>query len=316
MIIEARAPGSVMLFGEHAVLHEALAIVMAANVHLTVTLTPRTDQNIEIHSALGHYQASLEALPDAPPFRFVLACIQSLKSCFPCGLELTITSEFSHTVGLGSSAAITVATLAALLTWLETPWERTQLFRLAKTVIQSVQGLGSGADAAAAVFGGVNAYRMKPAEITPLPMIPQLHLVYSGSKTPTAEVVQFVTQSMQQDPERYQAYFKAIDRCSQQAITCIQHSDWQQLGVVMQAQQDIMQTMQLSTPMIDTLITQASNHPNILGAKISGSGLGDCIVCLGDLPKQTFPTDAHQAAAGIQQFDLHTDTQGIYVTRT
>ena len=44
----ARVPGSLMLFGEHAVLYNKRAIVTAVNHYIKVTLTPRFDRNIEL----------------------------------------------------------------------------------------------------------------------------------------------------------------------------------------------------------------------------------------------------------------------------
>ena len=47
----------------------------------------------------------------------------------------------------------------------------------------------------------------------------------------------------------------------------------------------------------------------IPGAKISGAGLGDCIVTLGKLPENYFPIDEKQRQQGILQIDVQiTDT--------
>ena len=72
-----------------------------------------------IDSALGSYESSLDLLLDDARFRFVLSAINQFKERVPTGFSLTIESDFSHQVGLGSSAAVTVAVLAVLNFWME-----------------------------------------------------------------------------------------------------------------------------------------------------------------------------------------------------
>ena len=57
MQLKASAPGSLMLMGEHAVLHGKKALVCAIDQRISVSLTPREDARISIVSALGEYSA-------------------------------------------------------------------------------------------------------------------------------------------------------------------------------------------------------------------------------------------------------------------
>ena len=110
----ASAPGSLMLLGEHAVLHGQLALVCAVNRRIQVTLTPRKDRTIRISSALGRRSMTVDAIKPSKPLRFVMAALRRFAKTLPSGFDLRIDSDFSHQVGLGSSAAVTVATLAVL----------------------------------------------------------------------------------------------------------------------------------------------------------------------------------------------------------
>ena len=49
------APGSLMLFGEHAVLHGQPAIACAINSWLTIHWSIRDDQQLIIESTLAHH---------------------------------------------------------------------------------------------------------------------------------------------------------------------------------------------------------------------------------------------------------------------
>ena len=66
--------------------------------------------------------------------------------------------------------------------------------------------------------------------------------------------------------------------------------------------------------MIDELITDLCADPAIYGAKISGSGLGDCVIALGELSKNTiFPANERQRQAGVGQIHVKTSNQGLRI---
>src|SRR5690349_12767806 len=115
MLFKASAPGSLMLLGEYGVLHGTPALVCAVDKRMCVTLTPRADERIEIESTLhGTYQTELNQIKIEAPFQFVLGALQHYQSKMRRGCDIKIESEFSDKMGLGSSSAVTVATLACL----------------------------------------------------------------------------------------------------------------------------------------------------------------------------------------------------------
>ena len=194
---QAKIPGSIMLFGEHAVLYGSYAIATTVNQFITVTLTPRSDSTIVINSELGKLELQISNIEIKSPFQFVLAAIENYGKKLSSGFDLNIESDFSDKLGLGSSAAVTVATISVIEEWLHKKPVSLKLFKLAKQVVQKVQGVGSGTDIAASVYGGTVAYKMKPLFIEKLTHNLSVKIIYSGSKTPTVEVVKFV--SVQED---------------------------------------------------------------------------------------------------------------------
>jgi mevalonate kinase len=178
-----------MLFGEHAVLHGHLALVGAVSQRLRVTLTPHAGSAIHIRSALGEYASDLRNPAPSETFRFMVAALRVFADDLPSGFSLQVESEFSSTIGFGSSAAVTVATVGALLHWSRGTAPADQVFSTARRLIRDVQGAGSGADVAASVHGGLVLYRAEPLEIEPLPHTHPLTAVYSGSKLATPLVI-------------------------------------------------------------------------------------------------------------------------------
>jgi mevalonate kinase len=281
MLFSASAPGSLMLLGEYAVMHGKHALVCAVNKRMTVKLSPRSDQLITIQSALGQHQVDLKKIKITAPFQFVLTTLKQFKNKFPSGCDIQIESEFSDKIGFASSAAVTVALLAALDAWLNLSFSKEELALTARAIVRKVQGLGSGADVAACVFGGVVGYRAQPFWVQSESVSYPISVVYSGSKTPTVEAVKRVRETFQSRPKIFKQLCRAIDECSLAGINAVQQKEWENLGKIMQIQQGIMDALGVNTPELDRIIREFTPQSDILGAKISGSGFGDCVVALG-----------------------------------
>lgn len=272
-----------MLLGEYAVLFGKPALVCAVDKRIHVTLTPRSDTLIQIHSStLGHYETDLFDIKLTKPFQFVLGAIKHYQSKLRRGCDLHIVSEFSDKVGLGSSAAVTVATLAALASWLDIRMQPIDLVRHGRSVIRECQGLGSGADVAASVFGGVVYYTAQPLSAEKVAMKLPLSLHYTGFKTPTVAAVKAVEARFQPYPQLFRQLCNAIGQCTVEGLRLIRKHDWDQLGSVMNIQQGLMTSLGVSMPIIDHMVQILRQQSEVKGAKISGSGLGDCVVSLGE----------------------------------
>ncbi len=279
--ITTSAPGSLMLLGEHAVLHGHHALVGAINRRITVHLFQADGESVSIRSSLGEYRAPLDGLVEHPSFRFVLQAIKQHCDQVPCGFDLHIESEFSADIGFGSSAAVTVATHAAILHWLlGEPPEQELLFSEALKTVQAVQGRGSGSDLAASVFGGMVGYSTKP-EFKPLDLSIPLTAVYCGYKTPTPEVILKVEQLRAEDPERFALIYAEIDASVNEAVSCLQNHDFPAFGKIVNRNHKLMTQMGVNTDELQEIVTVLQAEPDVFGAKISGSGLGDCVIGIG-----------------------------------
>ncbi len=285
----ASAPGTLMLMGEHAVLHHKRALVFSVDKKIKVTLIPRMDNTIIIHSTLGKLEISLNNLLIQKPFQFVIAAIAECQTQLKSGFELAIVSEFSSKVGLGSSAAVTVATLGVLYQFMDPAFDldrinaKYTIFEKAKDCIRSVQGMGSGADVAACVFGGIIVYQQKsPFILQQIQQVLPLIVVYSGSKMPTPEVVKIVQEKEAKYPDIFESLYIAMEVSVKHAITVIENNDWKALGEIVNIQHGIMNALGVATPHLNKVVDLLNQDPNIFGAKISGSGLGDCIIGIGE----------------------------------
>ena len=301
--IEVSAPGSLMLMGEHAVLFGEPALACAVDARLAVTLVPRQDRQVRIDSALGQYSGSLDELVPMPELAFVLAVIERYQSKLQQGFDLIIRSGFSHTVGLGSSAAVTAATTAALAAHTGLSTEPEALFAVALTAVHQVQhGRGSGTDLAASIYGGVIGYDMAPAEVRPLSGLPPIALYYSGYKMKTPDVLALVEHKAARQPELYAGIYRLMGQTSRAAEQAVQAQNWSALGELMNIYQGLMDALGVCDATLAEMIHRLRAEPGVQGAKISGSGLGDCVLALGqvkaELPWEAIPVSV--AATGVE----------------
>lgn len=298
----ASAPGKLMLMGEHGVLYGRRCLVCAVNRRITVRLTPREDDRVIIQSALGCTETQRQQLSPVEPHRFAIEALRQAE--IPAGCSLEIASEFEPTLGLGSSAAVTVATLAAVQAWRQEELELETIQRLGVAVVQVVQGTGSGADIAASTHGGVVLYRRTPAATERIADTLPLVAVYSGEKDPTVRVVKQVRAQAKLYPYLYGEIFNLIDLAVGDATTAIANSDLPALGALLDINHGLMESMRVCNERLASIVHRLRSQPAIHGAKISGSGLGDCAIGLGTVA-QYFD---------LPHLDLACTPQGVTLT--
>lgn len=278
------APGSIMIMGEHAVLHAKPAIVLAIDKRVFVTLIPNNSnsKDITIQSSFGEHKCSINDIQVKAPFSYVLQAISLFKDQLTNGFSLLIESNISATVGFGSSAAVVSAVVASLL-WFTNKSQPAakEVFDIAKKVILLVQEQrGSGADLVASVFGGLNAYSVEPFSINKITNNLTLLAVYCGYKTPTPEVIKIVQSKQQLNPELYNAIYNLMEYCTLDAISSLQNNNLVMFGKMMQIYHNLLGQLGVSDNNLNNICSELLKNKNIIGAKISGSGLGDCVIGL------------------------------------
>lgn len=163
--IRASAPGKVIVAGEYAVLDGAPAICMAVNRRAKVSVTVSIEKYHTV-SAPGFSEGvdKFSLLADsAKEYPLLAAVWQELQIETPDFLNIELDSSgFSEAetgkMGIGSSAALTVALTAALDCF---AGEKRDIRSAAMAAHRKQQGgAGSGADVACSLAGGIIEYRM------------------------------------------------------------------------------------------------------------------------------------------------------------
>ncbi len=204
---DAHAPGKLVLCGEYAVLHGAPAIAMAVPVEAHASVQPTAASRLAVAGS-GEWAFEWQA-DGRPRWRSeppagqgaVLAAVGAELASRGVRLESAAivldTRDFStrlddgtvEKLGLGSSAAVTVALVRALLRASHAAAASAPVLEIARAAHQRLQGGGSGIDVAVAVQGGVVA--MHGEKIESLPWPEGLHAValWSGRGASTPDLV-------------------------------------------------------------------------------------------------------------------------------
>jgi mevalonate kinase len=181
---------------------------------------------------------------------------------------------------------------------------------LAYETVLKVQGTGSGADLAAAVFGGTILFArggevLEPLTLKELPLV----IGYSGKKADTVSIIQKVQKMRDENTEKIDDVFAQIGRITELAKTAVTAGDMSTAGTLMDLNQELLSSLGISTAKLDSMIT-AARAAGAFGAKISGAGGGDCMIALADDDHRSAVMQAMKEAGG-QVVDIAANAEGL-----
>ncbi|HHT00677.1 MAG TPA: GHMP kinase [Thiomicrospira sp.] len=316
--LHSQAPANTMILGEHSVVYGHPALACAVDQYVHIYWQTRQDTAIHIYSALGEHHTQTDNITAHPKLKFVIKALQAFQDDLPCGLDIRIESEFSSTIGLGSSAAVLAAMLSGLNNLCQTQYNLIDLFHIGHKIIVDIQGRGSGTDLAASLAGGAIYFQPK-TEKHPLVNIQKLDiqlpliLVYSGYKTPTSEVLKQVATQWQDKPNELAMLYRSMEKETRTAFKALTEENMQGFYSTCNSYQQLMTDLGVNDETLQNIINSLNSCQSIHTAKISGSGLGDCILGIGNL--KSCPTQVENSLSNYQQISIDISATGA-VTET
>ncbi len=296
--MRAAAPGKLVLSGAYSVLEGAPAIVTAVDRYVVAdTRRPAAFITEEVRAA------GLETPPwfDASRLR-----------------------DGDHKLGLGSSAAIVVASLGALEPELSANPMPTdpvveRLFQRARHAHRVAQGGGSGIDVAAASFGGTLAARLVESElqIQRLAWPPALHVQvwFAGSSVKTSEMLRLIRAL---PPQRYDQLMAPLCEAASSTLRGLEAGDADRVLRGLAAQRDGFGDLgdAAGAPIL-TEATRRLQHRagNDFVIVPSGAGGGDVTLCVGYTPPST-QLEAFAIDLGHRCLHLELGAAGVHRRKT
>ena len=275
----ASAPGKIILFGEHFVVHGTKAILAAIDKRVTVTTTFTENKTIKINSELGTIEVQIsssheEVKNEFRPFVYLANKIINSDQNVS-GLEITIDSDIPIGVGLGSSSACCVAAVASIC-GLFKELSSEEILKMSIEAEKTIFPDTSGADCAVCTYGGM----IEHPSIEKIDNTFDLNLLIANSMIPhnTKNSVEKVNKFKENDEERFSQLCDLETKLIDEVITAMKNNDATTFGLKMSENQKYLEEIQVSN---DTLRGMISSLKEIsLGTKITGAGDGGCIIAL------------------------------------
>ena len=349
--IVASAPGKVVLLGEYAVLNGAPALVMAVGRRAiaTVRTTDRGCFSLDAPDlALRGRRLFLDEDgprwdppldPSAASALRVLNAVledigRQVRDELPvCAIE-TDTREFMSPVGsklgLGASAAVAVATWAALRSLADRhpPTPGTVLEAVSEIHRRAQDGVGSGVDVAAACLGGVLEYRLQRGEQglaptcrpTVLPERLRIVAIHTGTAASTPQLVGRVLALARRDAGEYRDLMECLAACARDGCTAVANGNV--VGVLAAARTYGRLMAELGHASGTDIVSAAHRRVRTLveraGAvyKPSGAGSGDRGLAFTADELVAARVRVAAAAEGLLAMDLAPDPRGVEVERS
>jgi mevalonate kinase len=328
---KASAPAKVILFGEHFVVYGSPAILAAINKRISVDArTIIHDENkIVIRSDIGvageyHNNGEFNALEGGSKAKAVLDPLYSAirqvllmrnnKKKKNIGIEVVISSRVPPGIGLGSSAASCVATVAAVDSLFQKNPSRQKVCELAIESERLIHKRSSGADCYVSTFGGLMQYYGKSKSFKNIETKGSLSLVVAstGIKHSTSDLVAGVKRFKDTNRILFESLSKQASDICLQACTAIESGKCDKIGELMNENQIILQQIGISHHKVRDIIDICSKA-GAVGAKITGAGGGGAVIALAASKQESTKIASHVKAAGYQSFEVEIDCNGLYV---
>lgn len=318
--IVATAPGKLFLTGEYAVLGGAPALVLAVDRRARVTFAPDAGPLVVTSVADDRSDRFGDALAGELPAgdaRAVVAAARALGVSLGGAVHVD-TAAFvadGRKLGLGRSAAALVATAAALLRARDAfaPGRVLEAAVAGHALLQD--GVGSGADVAAATHGGLVEVRRRGADVAvarrTLPAGVHVVVGWSGEAAPTAPLVARFLAAR----EHAAGTLSELARRAEAAAAAVARGDAGGLLDATDASGRLLERLgrDLDLPIVTPGLARLLGAARRLGAaaKPSGAGGGDCGVALVRSEAEADALRAAWRAEGVEPLRLAVAAEGV-----
>ena len=293
-LVKASAPGKIILFGEHAVVYNRPALaVPVTQVHVDVEVLDSPRKGVFIHAPGIDLHAELNSLPANHPIASVMLKVFKL-----CGisqtpdLEINILSTIPVASGLGSGAAVSVALIRALSSYLLHSLSDNEINEIAFEVEKLHHGTPSGIDNTVITYNKpVYFIKGQPMEIFKVGRPFTIVIGDTGISALTKESVGDVRSLWLRDTVNFENYFNEIAQIALIGRRSIESGRPELLGELMDQNHALLQNLTVSSSELDRLV-EAARSAGALGAKLSGGGRGGNMIALVEQPKAESVADA------------------------
>lgn len=327
-VIEEHAPGKLYIAGEYAVIEPGnTAVLVAVDRFLRVRLTPSEKEGSLTSSQYGRLPVRWRRSGDHKlvlereenPFDYVLSAIAVTEqyareqgrelAFYHLDIDSQLDDASGRKYGLGSSGAVTVATIKALARFYALALSPVMLFKLAALAQVDIHPNGSCGDLAASAYGGWIAYtcfdrqwaraELQQRPVTELVTMDWPHLDirrlrapndlrlvigWTGAPASTPALVAMVQARKERSETHYEDFLTSAKACMRTMVKAFDEADTRAIQNQIRVYRRLLHGLgkaaetHIETPELDLLCAEAERFGG--AAKTSGAGGGDCGIAI------------------------------------
>ena len=276
--------GKVILFGEHFVVYGLPGI--AGGIDNKTLAEPEASHGPGLHvvdnrpagpgykeSKAAHFKESLEYIKKAIPE------VDWDKQ----GVKITLAGDLIAASGVGASAASCAAIARAIGEYFDLGFDDERVNKIAYEGEKGYHGSPSGLDNTCATYGMLIKFQRKPEgnliERLELDKSAEIVMANTGIPANTKALVAGVKERREKGPEKYKRIFEDYMGMFDEGLTALKAGDWQEVGILMDWNQELLREIGVSHPKLEELIKRAK-EAGACGAKLTGGGGGGYMVAL------------------------------------
>jgi mevalonate kinase len=321
--VTASAPGKTILFGEHAVVYGKPAIAAAVDKRAYVTISHREDQlthvtvgDLGVSGFLDLKNCSIELENGSGTQRGILEYVMKalINAETKESVEVDVRLDIPIGAGLGSSAAVTVATLMAAASFNQIALTNETIANLAHKVELDVQGAASPIDTTLSTHGGVIYLSKKPQKLVKLNIPEELPIVigYTNARGNTGELIELVRQKKDARPEVINPILDSMEAVANGARQALINGDHKTIGLLMNINQGLLDALGVNTEELSKMVFTARNN-GAMGSKLTGAGGGGSMIAY-------CPGCEEEVVSSINQFErafqINVDHNGVRLEKS
>lgn len=250
------APGKIHLLGEWTVVWGKPALLAAIDLRISVRISVGKGSH-EIQKIIEPIVKKELKIKTIPPYKI------EISSQIPTGAHL------------GSSAAISVASVAALLIFLKVKWDLELINKLAYEAEKVFHGNPSGADNSTVCYGGLIWYRkesddLKIIQKLPFSVPPKLakNFILINTGTPKETTKQMIAKTKIND-----RFLQDQEKLTREMLTAIKNADQKEIIRIIRAGEKNLESIGVCSPTVAKIIRKIEAAGG--AAKICGAGASD-----------------------------------------